>query len=41
MAVDCPVCLGTAEIAYQMNQKAITDAAKIQAAVDVMWRPKR
>ncbi|WP_372528010.1 PCYCGC motif-containing (lipo)protein [Piscinibacter sp.] len=39
MATDCPVCLGTAEIAYQMSQKGITDAAKIQAAVDVTWRP--
>ena len=39
MATDCPVCLGTAEIAYDMSQKGITDAAKIQAAVDVRWRP--
>jgi hypothetical protein len=41
MATDCPVCLGTAEIAYQMDRKGITDAAKIQAAVDVRWRPRR
>lgn len=37
MAQDCPVCLGTAEIAYDMTDKGITDAAKIQAAVDVHW----
>ena len=41
MAEDCPVCLGTAEIAYEMSRKGITDAAKIQAAVDVIWRPRR
>lgn len=41
MAMDCPVCLGTAEMAYQMSQKGITDAAKIQAAVDARWRPRR
>ncbi|WP_297651163.1 PCYCGC motif-containing (lipo)protein [Hydrogenophaga sp.] len=41
MAKDCPVCLGTAEIAYDMTQKGITDAAKIQAAVDVHWGPNR
>lgn len=41
MAMDCPVCLGTAEMAYEMSQKGITDAAKIQAAVDVRWRPRR
>ena len=37
MAEDCPVCLGTAEIAYDMSRKGISDAAKIQAAVDVVW----
>ena len=41
MAEDCPICLGTAEIAYDMTQKGITDAAKIQAAVDVHWGPRR
>lgn len=41
MAKDCPVCLGTAEIAYDMTAKGITDAAKIQAAVDVHWGPGR
>ncbi len=41
MAEDCPVCLGTAEIAYDMTRKGITDAAKIQAAVDVHWGPNR
>lgn len=40
MAMDCPVCLGTAEMAYQMSQKGITDAATIQAAVDARWRPR-
>ena len=40
MALDCPVCLGTAEMAYQMSQKGITDAATIQAAVDARWRPR-
>jgi hypothetical protein len=41
MAADCAVCLGTAQIAYDMTRKGITDAAKIQAAVDVMWRDRR
>jgi hypothetical protein len=41
MAQNCPVCLGTAEIAYDMTSKGITDAAKIQAAVDVHWGPGR
>lgn len=40
MATECPVCLGTAEIAYDMSQEGIADAAKIQAAVDVRWRPR-
>lgn len=40
MAADCQVCLGTAEIAYKMSQKGITDAATVQAAVDVVWQPK-
>ena len=41
MATDCPVCLGTAEIAYDMSRKGINDPAKIQAAVDVVWGSKR
>ena len=41
MAEDCPVCLGTAEIAYDMTRRGITDAAKMQAAVDVHWGPNR
>jgi len=41
MAEDCGVCLGTAEIAYDMTRKGITDAAQIQAAVDVHWGPNR
>lgn len=40
MAVDCLACRGTAEMAYEMSQKGITDAAKIQAAVDRVWGPK-
>lgn len=39
MAVDCDVCQGTAEIAYEMVQKRITDAGKIQTAVDAKWAP--
>ncbi|MEO7243748.1 MAG: PCYCGC motif-containing (lipo)protein [Rubrivivax sp.] len=41
MAEDCVVCLGTAETAYEMSEKGITDPAKIQAAVDVHWAPGR
>jgi hypothetical protein len=41
MAVNCEVCRGTAEIAYSMVQKGVTDAAKIQAAVDAKWAPKQ
>jgi hypothetical protein len=37
MATDCPVCLGTAEIAYEMRQKGIDDPGRIQAAVDAVW----
>jgi hypothetical protein len=40
MAVTCPVCQGTAEIAYQMTRGGIQDAGKIQAAVDAKWAPK-
>ena len=39
MGVDCDVCQGTAEIAYEMVRKGIVDAAKIQAAVDAEWAP--
>lgn len=41
MAQDCAVCLGTAEIAYDMSRQGIDDAAAIQAAVDVHWGPGR
>lgn len=40
MAVTCEVCQGTAEIAWQMTQAGVTDAGKIQAAVDARWGPK-
>ena len=40
MATDCAVCVGTAEIAFQMTQNGVRDAAKIQAAVDAKWAPK-
>lgn len=39
MGVSCDVCQGTAEIAYEMVQRGITDAGKIQAAVDAKWAP--
>ena len=41
MAVNCGVCRGTAEIAYRMVQEdGVTDAGKIQAAVDMEWGPE-
>ena len=40
MAVTCPVCQGTAEIAYQMTRAGTLDAGKVQAAVDAKWAPK-
>ncbi len=40
MAVDCAVCVGTAEIACQLTQNGVRDAGKIQAAVDAKWAPK-
>lgn len=40
MGENCDVCQGTAEIAYEMVQKGVTDAGKIQAAVDAKWAPK-
>ena len=39
MGVTCDVCRGTAEIAYEMTQNGVTDAGKIQAAVDKEWKP--
>jgi hypothetical protein len=39
MAVNCDVCRGTAEIAYTLVQKGVTDAGRIQAAVDAKWAP--
>lgn len=40
MAVNCDVCRGTAEIASRMTEDGVTDAGKIQAAVDMEWGPK-
>ncbi|MBO3056544.1 hypothetical protein J4763_07040 [Burkholderia pseudomallei] len=40
MAVTCEVCQGTAEIAWQMTRAGVTDAGKIQVAVDARWGPK-
>lgn len=37
MAADCPVCLGTAKIAYEMSRKSIVEPARVQAAVDAVW----
>jgi hypothetical protein len=37
MSVNCAVCRGTAEIAYDLVQQGITDAGTIQAAVDARW----
>ena len=39
MGVNCDVCQGTAEIAYDMVRKGITDPGEIQAAVDRKWAP--
>jgi hypothetical protein len=41
MATDCPVCLGTARLAYEMSRNGIVDPARVQAAVDVAWGFKR
>jgi hypothetical protein len=40
MAVTCAVCLGTAEIAYALSEKGVTDAGTVQATVDQKWQPK-
>ena len=40
MGVNCDVCQGTAEIAYEHVQRGVTDAATIQAAVDAEWGPR-
>lgn len=40
MSVNCAVCRGTAEIAYEMVQKGVTDAGEIQATVDAKWAPE-
>ncbi|MGH7458153.1 MAG: PCYCGC motif-containing (lipo)protein [Longimicrobiaceae bacterium] len=40
MGANCDVCVGTAEIAYEMVQDGVTDAGTIQAAVDAEWGPK-
>lgn len=39
MGVNCDVCRGTAEIAWEMTQRGETDPAAIQAAVDAKWAP--
>ena len=36
-AKNCDVCLGTAEIAWEMTQQGITDPAEIQKAVDARY----
>lgn len=40
MSVNCAVCRGTAEIAYEKVQQGVTDAGEIQAAVDAEWAPE-
>lgn len=37
MGMNCDVCVGTAEIAWEMVQKGVTEADQIQAAVDAVW----
>lgn len=39
MGVNCDVCRGTAEIAWQMTRQGVWHAAAIQAAVDDRWAP--
>ena len=39
MGEGCDVCQGTAEIAYEMTRRGVTDAGQIQAAVDAKWGP--
>lgn len=41
MAVNCDVCRGTAKIAARMTEEGVTDAGKIQAAVDMEWGPEQ
>lgn len=40
MSVNCAVCRGTAEIAYDMVQQGVTDVGDIQAEVDARWAPE-
>lgn len=40
MSVNCDVCRGTANIAYEMVQEGVTDTGEIQAAVDAEWAPE-
>ena len=40
MGADCDVCIGTAEIAYDLVQNGISHPGKIQAAVDARWGPQ-
>lgn len=39
MAVNCDVCRGTAEIAWERVNAGVTDAGEIQSAVDAKWAP--
>ena len=34
---NCDVCIGTAEIAWEMTQKGVTDPAEIQKSVDARY----
>jgi hypothetical protein len=34
---NCDVCMGTAEIAWEMTQKGVTDPAEIQNAIDARY----
>ena len=40
-AAQCDVCLAGAEVAWEMRQKGITDAAKIQQVLDARFAPHR
>lgn len=40
-AAQCDVCLAGAEVAREMRQKGITDAARIQQVLDARFAPRR
>lgn len=40
MGANCDVCVGTAEIAYDLVRNGISHPGKIQAAVDARWGPQ-